>query len=64
MSFKHVDQAMASFPRFEQIKRWALMSEVPSEENGLLTPTLKLKRRAVLARYADLIDGLYDTSTP
>ena len=60
----HVDQAMASFPRFEQIKRWALISEVPSEENGLLTPTLKLKRRAVLARYADLIDGLYDTSTP
>ena len=46
----------------EQIKRWAPMAEVPSEDNGLLTPTLKLKRRVVLARYADLIDGLYDTA--
>ena len=56
----HVDQAMRDFPRFEQVKRWALMTDVPSEENGLLTPTMKLKRGVAIARFADVIQALYD----
>jgi long-chain acyl-CoA synthetase len=56
----HVADAMADFPRFEQIKRWAVLPEAPSEENGLLTPTLKLKRSAVMTQHAALIDSLYD----
>ena len=55
---------MENFPRFEQIKRWALIPEAPSEENGLLTPTLKLKRGAVMTLYDDVISTLYDTATP
>lgn len=60
----HVDEAMAAFPRFEQVKRWAVLPEPPSEENGLLTPTLKLKRGAVMTAYSVLIDSLYDRNTP
>ena len=60
----HVNEVMENFPRFEQIKRWALIHEAPSEENGLLTPTLKLKRRAVTTLYDDVISTLYDTATP
>jgi len=60
---EHVDRVMANFPRFEQIKRWALLPEIPSEENGLLTPTLKLKRGAVMMTHSALIDALYDNDS-
>jgi len=36
-----------------------LIDEPFSVDNGLLTPTLKLKRRVVTERYQVLLDGLY-----
>jgi long-subunit acyl-CoA synthetase (AMP-forming) len=30
-----------------------------SVEEGTLTPTMKLKRRVIAQRYADVIEGLY-----
>lgn len=53
----YVDALNRSLPRFETIKRFALPS-APFEAD-LITPTLKLKRRAVEARHRDLIDSLY-----
>ncbi len=44
----------------ERIERVALLSEPFSVDNGLLTPTLKKKRRAIAEQYADRIDHLYD----
>jgi long-chain acyl-CoA synthetase len=43
----------------EKIRDFRLIEEPFSEENGLLTPTMKLKRRAVEARYADLVEAMY-----
>jgi len=45
--------------RFEQVKRWALLVEPFTVENGCLTPTLKLKRSAVTERYRSVIDSVY-----
>jgi long-chain acyl-CoA synthetase len=45
--------------KYEKARRYAFLVEPFTVENGLLTPTLKVKRKAVLERYADLIDGLY-----
>jgi long-subunit acyl-CoA synthetase (AMP-forming) len=46
--------------RVEQVKRWRLLPMEWTAETGELTPTLKLKRRVVHAKYADVIDAIYD----
>lgn len=51
-----VNQTLA---RFEQVKRWGVLPEVPSIESGLLTPTLKVRRSALEARYHGMVEGLY-----
>ena len=54
-----VDGIMESFSRYERVKRFELVPDEFSQELGELTPTLKLKRRVLLNRYADLIDAIY-----
>ncbi|GHT22724.1 long-chain-fatty-acid--CoA ligase [Bacteroidia bacterium] len=49
----------ADIPGYEQIKRFELLSEPFSIQNGELTNTLKMKRRVILERYADVIDLMY-----
>jgi long-chain acyl-CoA synthetase len=45
--------------RHEQIKRFAILSRDFSMEEGEITPTLKLKRRAVQEHFAAEIEALY-----
>ena len=45
--------------RVQQVKRWRLLPVEWTAETGELTPTLKLKRRVVHDRYADVIESLY-----
>lgn len=44
---------------YETVKRYHILEEDFSVDRGELTPTLKLKRRVLSERYADLIQGLY-----
>jgi long-chain acyl-CoA synthetase len=46
--------------RVQQVKQWRLLPVEWTAETGELTPTLKLRRRVVHAKYADVIDALYD----
>ncbi|MDN5627297.1 MAG: long-chain fatty acid--CoA ligase [Weeksellaceae bacterium] len=48
--------------KWEQIKTIELTPVIWSEENGLLTPTLKLKRKAVKEYYKELYEKLYGRS--
>ena len=48
----------AKLARPEQIRRWRTMPAA-TVENGLLTATMKLRRRLVLQRHADEVDALY-----
>ncbi len=43
----------------QQVQRWHLLPVEWTAETEELTPTLKLKRRVVHAKYADVIDSLY-----
>jgi long-chain acyl-CoA synthetase len=54
-----VEAANARLSRPEQVKAFELLSQEWTAESEELTPTLKLKRRVVNKKYADVIDGLY-----
>lgn len=49
----------ADLAKFEQIRHVAILPRNLTIEEGELSPTLKVRRRIVEQRYADLIDGLY-----
>jgi long-chain acyl-CoA synthetase len=56
---KVVDDANRERSRFEQVKRFAILPRDFTMEHGEVTPTLKLKRRAVAEHFAAEIEGLY-----
>ena len=53
---------MRTFPGYARIRRVALLADPWTIENGLLTPTLKLKRPAMLKHHAEAFRKLYRTS--
>jgi len=55
-----VERVNERFEAVERIKRFELVPEEWTEENGLLTPTLKKRRHDIRARYEDRIEALYD----
>lgn len=55
----YIDTLNADLARFETIKKFAILPEDFTIESGLLTPSLKVKRKAVEKRYADLLDSFY-----
>jgi long-chain acyl-CoA synthetase len=56
---EEVDRVNEKFESYEKIKQFRLVPEEFSEENDLLTPTMKKKRRNILDRFADRIDEIY-----
>ena len=43
----------------EKIKKFILISEEFTIENGLMTPTLKLKRKNIIEKYQQELEKLY-----
>ncbi|MGW5683321.1 AMP-dependent synthetase/ligase [Nonomuraea sp. NPDC003754] len=54
-----VEAANAKLARVQQVKKWALLPDEWTAETAELTPSLKLKRRVIHAKYAEVIEGLY-----
>jgi len=57
-----IDEKNREFASFETIKYFRILPEF-SIENGLLTPTLKVKRNIAMERFAGLIDEMYAESS-
>jgi long-chain acyl-CoA synthetase len=55
-----VDATNAQLARYQTIKRFVLVAEPFTQQNDQLTPTMKVKRKSVNARYAKEIDALYE----
>ena len=56
---RRIEGKMDGLARYERIKAFRLLPRELSQEEDELTPTLKVKRRVIERRYADLIDSIY-----
>lgn len=54
-----VDAVNAPLAQFERIKKFALVSDEWTIPSGILTPTLKVRRRSVETQYRELLERLY-----
>jgi long-chain acyl-CoA synthetase len=56
------NERLKSFPRWMRVRRVIATLEPWSVDNGLLTPTLKLKRPLLVKKYTQDIDAAYGGS--
>jgi long-chain acyl-CoA synthetase len=57
---REVNRHSGPIKGYERVRKFILTPEEFTPENGMLTPSLKVKRRAVMAKYGDALDALYD----
>jgi long-chain acyl-CoA synthetase len=56
---KAIELINQRYGQWEQVKKFELTSDVWSVAGGEMTPTLKLRRKPILAKYADLYEKIY-----
>lgn len=56
---REIEKVNARFARVETIKKYRLIDQLLDPEDEELTPTMKLKRKVVNVKYADLIGSMY-----
>jgi long-chain acyl-CoA synthetase len=54
-----INNLQRDLAKYEQVRRFKLLSTPFTIENGDLTPTLKVKRKVVEQRYSELIESMY-----
>lgn len=56
---EHIGRQLTAFPGYAQVRRAAVCAEPWTIDNGLMTPSLKLKRTRILEQYQETIERLY-----
>ncbi len=54
-----IDEANGTVSSVEQVKKWIIVPDEWTPDSGEVTPSLKLKRKVVLDKYASEIESLY-----
>jgi long-chain acyl-CoA synthetase len=57
---KRLDRLLAEFPGYCQIYAFTCTLDPWTVDNGMITPTLKLKRRSIMDAFADSIEKMYE----
>ena len=55
-----INEKSGELASFEQVKKIVILSEPLTEENGELTPTMKIKRKEVIRKFQKRLDALYE----
>ena len=55
----YIDELKKNLSLVERVKKIKLINEEFTIENGMLTPTLKLKRKKILEKYKEDLEKLY-----
>jgi len=55
-----IAQGNESLERWETIKKFEILPTELSVDEGEVTPSMKIRRRTVEKKYADLLNGMYD----
>lgn len=56
---KRLEERQKDLPSYDKIKRFTLLERALTIEDGEITPTFKVKRRAIFEKYKDIFDGMY-----
>jgi long-chain acyl-CoA synthetase len=56
---RQIEQVNAGLARVETIKQFRILSQLLGAEDEELTPTMKLKRKVLARKYAELIEAMY-----
>ena len=56
---KAVENANKQLSAIEKVRKFTLATQAFSVENGQMTPTLKVRRHAILREYRGALDALY-----
>ena len=54
-----VDEANKAVSKAESIRKFSVLAEDFTEDNGTLTPSMKLKRNVIIRDFEDEVEGLY-----
>ena len=54
-----IERLLPDLADYEKIRKFSIIGEEFTVENGALTPTLKVKKRVLLERYKDVIEEMY-----
>ncbi len=54
-----IEKSNGQFSKWEQVKKFKLLPQEFTIDGGELTPTLKLKRKNIMNKYQDLVEGIF-----
>jgi len=56
---ERIEQNQRELAGFEKVKKFRLLAKAFTQEDGEMTPTMKLKRKVINEKYREVIDGMY-----
>ena len=57
---KEIDALQKDLPAFERVRRFELLRQPLTVEGGEITPTMKVKRKVVEEKFAEVIEKMYE----
>jgi len=56
---REVDEANAKMPRVQQVRKFHLLTKELDHDDGEVTATMKVRRKSIAEKYAQVIDAIY-----